>query len=43
MKVPAEIQTAISSWTQWIDYWAIDWDNRDDTFHNKALVRAVTH
>jgi adenine-specific DNA-methyltransferase len=33
--VPAEVQTAITSWTQWIDYWAVDWDNKDDTFHNQ--------
>jgi DNA modification methylase len=26
--VPNEIQIAIKSWTQWIDYWAIDWDNK---------------
>jgi len=33
--VPNEIQNAVRSWTQWIDYWAIDWDNKDDTFHNQ--------
>jgi DNA modification methylase len=33
--VPDDVQRAITSWTQWIDYWAIDWDNRDDTFHNQ--------
>ena len=33
--VPAEIQRAISNWEQWIDYWAVDWDFRDDTFHNQ--------
>ena len=22
-------------WGQWIDYWAVDWDYRDDTFHNQ--------
>lgn len=22
-------------WSQWIDYWAVDWDNRGDTFHNE--------
>ena len=22
-------------WSQWIDYWAVDWDNRSDTFHNQ--------
>jgi SAM-dependent methyltransferase len=32
--VPEEIQKAITHWSQWIDYWAVDWDNRDDTFHN---------
>src|ERR1700680_216281 len=33
--VPLDIQQAISNWRQWIDYWAIDWDNREDTFHNQ--------
>ncbi len=32
--VPADVQVAITHWSQWIDYWAVDWDNRDDTFHN---------
>ena len=32
--VPADIQQAISHWSQWIDYWAVDWDNKEDTFHN---------
>ncbi len=33
--VPEEIRSAITHWSQWIDYWAIDWDYRDDTFHNQ--------
>ncbi len=33
--VPADVQKAISHWSQWIDYWAVDWDYRDDTFHNQ--------
>ena len=33
--VPADVQKAISHWSQWIDYWAVDWDNKDDTFHNE--------
>lgn len=33
--VPADVQNAISHWSQWIDYWAVDWDNKDDTFHNE--------
>lgn len=33
--VPADIQKAVSKWPQWIDYWAVDWDNHGDTFHNE--------
>jgi adenine-specific DNA-methyltransferase len=33
--VPEGIQAAISEWAEWIDYWAIDWDNKADTFHNE--------
>jgi hypothetical protein len=32
--VPADVQKAITHWNQWIDYWAVDWDNKEDTFHN---------
>ncbi|HEX6478367.1 MAG TPA: DNA methyltransferase, partial [Ktedonobacteraceae bacterium] len=33
--VPEDIRNAIKHWSQWIDYWAIDWNYRDDTFHNQ--------
>jgi DNA modification methylase len=33
--VPQSVQGGIRHWSQWIDYWAVDWDNRDDTFHNQ--------
>lgn len=33
--VPEEVQRAIKHWSQWIDYWAVDWDNHGDTFHNE--------
>ena len=33
--MPADVQKAVNHWSQWIDYWAVDWDNRDDTFHNE--------
>ena len=33
--VPEDIRRAITHWAQWIDYWAVDWDNKDDTFHNE--------
>ncbi len=30
-----DVQKAITHWSQLIDYWAIDWDYRGDTFHNQ--------
>jgi DNA modification methylase len=33
--VPEEARRAVKHWSQWIDYWAVDWDNRGDTFHNQ--------
>ncbi len=51
--VPAEVQAAVTHWSQWIDYWSVDWDNKDDTFHNEwqafrsrkapQLDLAITH
>jgi adenine-specific DNA-methyltransferase len=31
----ADVQKAVTHWSQWIDYWAVDWDNKSDTFHNE--------
>jgi adenine-specific DNA-methyltransferase len=33
--VPEDVRTAIKHWSQWIDYWAVDWDFKGDTFHNQ--------
>lgn len=33
--VPEEARKAIKQWSQMIDYWAVDWDFRNDTFHNQ--------
>jgi adenine-specific DNA-methyltransferase len=33
--VPADVQKAVNHWSQWIDYWAVDWSNKGDTFHNE--------
>ena len=33
--IPEEVRGKIAHWSQWIDYWAIDWDFKDDTFHNQ--------
>ncbi|GAC1563562.1 MAG: hypothetical protein NVS2B5_29110 [Beijerinckiaceae bacterium] len=51
--VPEDARRAVKHWSQWIDYWAVDWDNRSDTFHNewqayrtrkdKALPLETTH
>jgi DNA modification methylase len=33
--VPEEARKSINHWSQIIDYWAVDWDFKDDTFHNQ--------
>ena len=33
--IPASVRGAITHWSQMLDYWAIDWDFQDDTFHNQ--------
>jgi adenine-specific DNA-methyltransferase len=33
--VPEEARKTVKHWSQWIDYWAVDWDNKGDTFHNE--------
>ena len=33
--VPADVQNTVTHWSQWIDYWAVDWDNKGDAFHNE--------
>ena len=32
--LPDEVRQKITKFTDYIDYWAVDWDYRDDTFHN---------
>jgi adenine-specific DNA-methyltransferase len=33
--VPQEVMQAVTHWSQWVDYWAVDWDFKGDTFHNQ--------
>jgi DNA modification methylase len=33
--IPEEVRKAITHWSQCIDYWAVDWNYKDDTFHNE--------
>jgi adenine-specific DNA-methyltransferase len=33
--VPNDVVKAIKHWSEWIDYWAVDFNYSDDTFHNE--------
>ena len=33
--VPEDVRQAVKHWSQWIDYWAVDWDFKGDAFHNE--------
>ena len=33
--IPEEARKAIKHWNQLVDYWAVDWDYKNDTFHNE--------
>jgi adenine-specific DNA-methyltransferase len=33
--IPEEARKAIKHWSQLVDYWAVDWDFKGDTFHNQ--------
>lgn len=33
--IPVEVRKAIKHWSQMVDYWAVDWDFKGDTFHNQ--------
>lgn len=33
--IPEEVRKKIKKWSDYIDYWAVDWDFKDDTFHNQ--------
>ena len=33
--IPGEVRAKISKWSDYIDYWAVDWDFRRDTFMNQ--------
>jgi adenine-specific DNA-methyltransferase len=33
--VPEDVRTAVRHWSQWIDYWSVDWDYKGDAFHNQ--------
>lgn len=51
--VPDDVIKAVKHWSEWIDYWAVDFDYRGDAFHNqwqtyrtrkdRSLQLSVTH
>jgi hypothetical protein len=32
--IPDEVRSKIKKWSDYIDYWAVDWDFQNDTFMN---------
>jgi adenine-specific DNA-methyltransferase len=30
--IPEEVRTKVKKWSDYIDYWAVDWDFQNDTF-----------
>ncbi len=32
--IPQEVKDKIKKWSDYIDYWSVDWDWNEDTFHN---------
>ena len=40
--IPTEVRAKIGKWSDYVDYWAVDWGFRDDTFSADRLrVRAL--
>jgi len=33
--IPAEVRKIVKKWSDYIDYWSVDWDYKNDTFHNE--------
>jgi len=33
--VPLKVRDKVRKWSDYIDYWAVDWDFKEDTFHNQ--------
>lgn len=31
--VPADVREAVETWSDYVDYWAVDWSYSDDSFH----------
>jgi NAD-dependent DNA ligase len=36
--IPPEVREKIKKWSDYVDYWAVDWDFRDDTFVKRHVA-----
>lgn len=39
--IPQEVRDKIKKWSDYIDFWGIDWDWNGDTFHNMWRLTAL--
>jgi len=33
--IPEDVRRSMKHWSQYVDYWAVDWDYKGDAFHNQ--------
>jgi DNA modification methylase len=41
--IPEEVRDKVKKWSDYIDYWAVDWDFRDDTFMQGWVAYRTRH
>jgi DNA modification methylase len=41
--VPDDVREMITTWSDYVDYWAVDWDFRDDTFMQGWVTYRTRH
>jgi hypothetical protein len=41
--VPAEVRDKITKWSDYVDYWAVDWNFQNDTFNHGFVTYRTRH
>jgi hypothetical protein len=41
--VPDEVREKVRKWSDYVDYWAVDWNFSDDTFHQSWVTYRTRH
>lgn len=41
--IPEEVRENIKKWSDYVDYWAVDWDFRNDTFNHGFVTYRTRH